>query len=108
MECIESCSDNCQPKECQKICLDCNNPDMCNWVERTSENTVLGQDAAIPEPVRMEPAHNEGEILLGKTGIWKYQKLYNYCIRSFNRRVCIRTRVLSNPNCSVCEYVVMV
>jgi hypothetical protein len=111
MECIESCSDNCQPNECQKICLDCNNPDMCNWVERTSENTVLGQDATIPEPVRIRAvAHNEGEILLD----WKKPEstggnIKSYIIivyESFNRRDGIRTSVLSNPNCSVCEYVV--
>ena len=48
LECIKSCSNNCKSEECQEICLDCNDPDSCAWVERTSENTKIGSDADVP------------------------------------------------------------
>ena len=64
MECIKSCSNNCKSEECQEICLDCNDPDSCAWVERTSENTRLGSDADVPSPPQIRAAYDEGKVLL--------------------------------------------
>ncbi len=111
MECIKSCSTNCKSKECQEICLGCNDPDSCSWVERTSENTNLGSDADVPSPPKIRAiSYDQGKILLD----WKKPEstggiIKSYIIivyESFNRVNGIRTSVLSDPNCSVCEYLV--
>ena len=111
MDCIKSCSNNCKSEECQEICLDCNDPDSCAWVERTSENTRLGSDADVPEAPQIRAiSYDEGKVLLD----WKKPEttggnIDSYVIvvyESFNRANGIRTSVLSNPTCSVCEYMV--
>ena len=111
MECIKSCSNNCKSAECQQICLGCNDPDSCDWVERTAENTRLGSDADVPSAPQIRAmAYDQGKILLD----WKQPettggKIKSYVIvayESFNRSNGIRTSVLSHPNCSVCEYLV--
>jgi hypothetical protein len=110
-DCISSCSNSCKSKECQEICLGCNDPESCEWVESTSENIRLGLDADVPEPLEIRAiAHDESKILLD----WKRPEtrggnIKSYIIlvyESFNRSNGVRTSILSDPNCSVCEYLV--
>ena len=78
---------------------------------RTSENTNLGSDADVPSPPKIRAiSYDQGKILLD----WKKPEstggiIKSYIIivyESFNRVNGIRTSVLSDPNCSVCEYLV--
>lgn len=110
-DCIKSCSTNCKSKDCQEICLDCNDPDSCEWVERTAENVKLGLDADIPNaPEIRVMAYDEEKVLIDwKQPVSTGGKIKSYIIivyESFDRANGIRTSVLSNPNCTVCEYLV--
>ena len=110
-DCISSCSNNCKSKDCQEICLGCNDPASCEWVEETADNVKLGLDAEVPKaPEIRAVAHSDSKILLDwKKPVSTGGNVKSYIIlvyESFNRSNGVRTSILSDPDCSVCEYLI--
>ena len=112
IDCIKTCNsyDNCDAVDCQKICMDCTDFNVCGWVEdpNKSDNKKIARPPDSTEIRAM--AHDSGQIILD----WKAPKdngerIKSYAIivnESFNKSSGITFRQLADTNCKSCEYTI--
>ena len=95
--------DNCTPDNCEKICGNCTNEFYCKWQGTTQEQILKSK---VPTSAKIALTKKEDSVTLYWTAPDSQDPIFDYIlvIESDNIPGRIRSDIISDTKCTLCEY----